>query len=54
MMAKEEWRIEWEKRLRLKRIYATKERRAKRIARDKTRARWPNFDFVKGEFRRKK
>ena len=53
-MAKEEWRISFEKRMRLKRIYETKERRARRIAADKARARFPTFDFVKGEFRRKK
>ena len=53
-MAREEWRIKWEKRMRLRRIYETKEKRAKRVAGDKSRVRYPNFDFVKGEFRSKK
>ena len=53
-MAREEWRIQWEKRMRLRRIYETKERRAGRVALDKARARYPTFDFVKGKFRSKK
>tara|TARA_R100000908_G_C3610699_1_gene61069 strand:+ start:65 stop:256 length:192 start_codon:yes stop_codon:yes gene_type:complete len=50
-MAREEWKLQWEKRMRQKRIYQTKERRAKRIANTKARALWPDFDFVKGVFR---
>jgi hypothetical protein len=50
-MAREEWKVQWEKHMRRKRIYETKEQRAKRIASTKLRAKFPDFDLVKGVFR---
>ena len=48
----ESLRIAFEKRSRAERIFSTKERRAKRIAGDRSRAMFPTFDFVKGKFRK--
>ncbi len=53
-MVREEWRIKWEKQMRLKRIYETKERRASRITNTEARAMFPDFDFVKGKFKTKR
>ena len=53
-MAREEWRIKWEKKMRAQRIYKTKERRAARISNTEARAMFPDFDFVKGAFKTKR
>jgi hypothetical protein len=51
MAKREKWMAQWEKEMRARRIYRTKERRAMRISNTQARALWPDFDFVKGVFR---
>ena len=51
---KQDWEAAWEKEMRAKRIYETKERRAARISNTEARAMFPDFDFVKGKFKKPK